>query len=204
MIAETEMMPLKTITQAGFRRFTVVEYHRLIASGHLTPEDRIELLEGHLVNKMARNPPHDAAINMLMRALLSVIGPDWDLRMQCAVSLGASEPEPDAAIVRMRPNQYADRHPEPADLGLVVEVAESSLALDRIDKLRIYARHAIPTYWIVNLVDRQIEVYDRPTGPSANPEYATRQTYVAGDSVPVILDGQPIGQIPVNSLLPLV
>ncbi len=197
-----EMMPLQTITPASYRRFTVAEYHRLTEAGYLTPEDRIELLEGNLVTKMARNPPHDACINMLMHALLNAIGPDWNLRIQSAVRLGGSEPEPDAAVVRMRPNRYADRHPEPADIGLLIEVSESSLALDRVDKLRIYSRAAVPTYWIVNLVDRQIEVYDRPTGPAANPEYASRQTFAAGDSVPVVLDGNTLGQIAVSAVLP--
>jgi len=202
MTPTLEMMPLQTVTPASFRRFTVSEYHRLTEAGYLTPEDRVELLEGILVTKMARNPPHEAGINQLMFALIAVVGPDWNVRIQNAIQLGTSEPEPDAAVVRMRANRYADRHPEAADIGLLVEVSDSSLARDRIDKLRIYARAGVPTYWIVNLIDRQIEVYDRPTGPSANPEYASRQTYTAGDSIPVILGGVTLGQIAVSAVLP--
>ena len=85
---------------------------------------------------------------------------------------------------------------------MAVEVADSSLQPDRTVKGRIYARAAIPLYWIINVPDHQIEVYTDPTGPCPNPNNQQRRDYRAGDSVPLVLDGQEIGSIPVNDLLP--
>src|SRR5438132_9738361 len=84
---------------AGFRRFTVAEYHRLIDLGILTEDDNLELLEGYLVHKMSRNPPHDAAIQKGTKRWLRLLPPGWDLRVQSAITLAESEPEPDFAIV---------------------------------------------------------------------------------------------------------
>jgi Uma2 family endonuclease len=138
-------------TTAGFRRFSVTEYHRLIELGVLNEDDNLELLEGYLVHKMSRNPPHDAAIQKGTRKWIRVLPPGWDLRVQSAITLPESEPEPDFAIVRGDANAYLTRHPIAADVGLVVEVSDSTLPGDRDDKGRIYARAGIPCYWIVNV-----------------------------------------------------
>jgi Uma2 family endonuclease len=127
-------------TMAGFRRFSVAEYHRLIQLGILTEDDNLELLEGYLVHKMSRNPPHDAAIQKGNKKWLRLLPAGWDLRVQSAVTLSDSEPEPDFAIVRGDEAAYATRHPTAADVGLVVEVSDSTLPGDRDDKGRIYAR----------------------------------------------------------------
>jgi Uma2 family endonuclease len=187
---------------AGFHRFTVDEYHKLIEIGLLTEDDNLELLEGYLVQKMSRNPPHDSSLHACLMALLAAVPDGWIVRPQSAVTLAGSEPEPDLAVVRRDADRYRTRHPGPTDVGLVVEVAESTLPSDRTDKLRIYARAGLPVYWIVNLTDRQVEVYGQPSGPTANPDYATRQTYKPGDGVPVALGGQPVGTVPVAELLP--
>jgi Uma2 family endonuclease len=187
---------------AGFRRFSVAEYHRLIELGMLTEDDNIELLEGYLVHKMSRNPPHDAAIQKGMKRWLRVLPAGWDLRVQSAITLTESEPEPDFAIVRGDENAYLTRHPTAADIGLVVEVSDSTLPGDRDDKGRIYARAGIPCYWIVNLVDGQIEGYTSPSGPVADPKFAQRVDYRPGDSVPLILGGTTVVQVAVQDLLP--
>jgi len=189
-------------TMAGFRRFSVAEYHKLIEIGILTEDDNLELLEGYLVHKMSRNPPHDATIQKAMKRLLRILPPDWDLRVQSAITLTTSEPEPDLAVVRGDENTYLTRHPSPADIGLVIEVADATLAGDRIDKGRIYARAGITCYWIVNLVDRQVEVYSAPSGPAASPAYAQRQDLHTGDDIPLTLDGIVAASIPVRELLP--
>jgi Uma2 family endonuclease len=124
------------------------------------------------------------------------------VRIQLPVTLPDSEPEPDVSVARGDDSLYATRHPGPADLGLVVEVPDSSLAFDRDDKARIYARAGIVTYWIVNLVDRQGEVYLGPSGPSAAPAYARRQDFPAGALVPLVLDGVAAGHNAVADLLP--
>jgi Uma2 family endonuclease len=188
--------------QAGFRRFSVAEYHKLIGVGILTEDDNLELLEGYLVHKMTRNPPHDATLLLLQEILLPAVLPGWRLRIQSAITLSDSEPEPDGAVVRGNARTYANRHPGPADIGLVIEVSDSTLAGDRADKGRIYARAGLPCYWIVNLVDGQVEVYTQPSGPAANPTFAQRTDYRPGDILPVVLDGTTVATIGVADVLP--
>ena len=115
------------------------------------------------------------------------------------VVLPDSQPEPDFAVVRGDETAYLARHPGAADTGLVIEVADTSLLRDQRDKARIYARGGIPVYWIINPVDRRIEVYSRPTGPTAAPEY---QTYQPPDHVPLVLDGVQVAAVPAADLLP--
>ncbi len=193
--------PLKAPV-AGFRRFTVEEYHKLIETGFLTETDKLELLEGYLVEKMSRNPPHDGTIDLVLAALRAVLIPNWLIRVQAGVTLTDSEPEPDLAVVRGNQRTYLQHHPFAGDVGLLIEVSDSSLAIDRLDKCRIYARSSIPCYWIINLVDQQIEVFEQPSGTSPSPAYGTQQIYQPGDTVPLILDGAVVGTIPVVELLP--
>lgn len=187
---------------AGFRRFTVPEYHKMIAAGVLTENDRVELLEGYLVEKMPQDPSHSNAIELTSDALGRVLPGGWYCRAQLPVTLAMSEPEPDVCVARGDRRTYGVRHPRPADVGIIVEVANTSLDTDRDDKTAIYARANVATYWIVNVVDRQVEVYEQPSGPTANPGYAACRVYKPGDAVPVVLDGNTIGTIPVNDLLP--
>ena len=188
-------------TMAGFRRFSVAEYHRLIELGVLTEDDNLELLEGYLVHKMTRNPPHDAAIQKGTKRWLRLLPAGWDLRVQSAITLAESEPEPDFAIVRGDETAYLTRHPTATDLGLVIEVSDSTLPGDRDDKGRIYARAGIACYWIVNLVDRQVEAYTSPSGPVPDPRYGQRADYRPGDSVPLVLSTALV-QVPAHELLP--
>jgi len=189
-------------TMAGFRRFSVAEYHRLIELGILTEDDNLELLDGYLVHKMSRNPPHDAAIQKGTKRWLRLLPPGWDLRVQSAITLTESEPEPDFAVVRGDENAYVTRHPTAADIGLVVEVSDSTLVGDRDDKGRIYARAGIACYWIVNLNDRQVEVYTSPSGPVPDPKFAHRADYRGSDSVSLHLGGTTMVQVAVQDLLP--
>ncbi len=187
---------------AGFRRFSVAEYHRLIDLGLITEDDNLELLEGYLVHKMSRNPPHDACLHRALKALTRALPPGWDVRVQSAVTLPDSEPEPDLAVVVEDPGGYANRHPHAPDVGLVIEVSDSTLAGDRADKGRIYSRSTIPTYWILNVADRQVEVYTSPSGPVALPAYAQRHDCLPNDSVPLPLGGAVVTHLPVALLLP--
>lgn len=189
-------------TLAGFRRFSVDEYHRLTAIGMLTEDDNLELIEGYLVLKMARNPPHDGTLHRVFKRLAKLLPAGWDVRVQSAVTLVDSEPEPDVAVVREDPDGYTTRHPHAADIGLIIEVSDSTLPGDRADKGRIYARAGIACYWIVNLVDRQVEVYTSPSGPTPSPGYVQRQDYRAGDVVTLELGGRVSATIPVQDILP--
>src|SRR5262249_7260862 len=147
-------------------------------------------------------PPHAGTIDLLKAALPGRVPAGWLLRIQQTLVLPDSQPEPDFAIVRGTPRTYLTRHPTAADAGLVIEVADSSLLRDQRDKTRIYARAGIPIYWIVNLVDQRLEVYGQPSGPAPVPAYGSFQTYQPGDAVPLVLDGNTVGTIPVAELLP--
>lgn len=187
---------------AMFRKFTVDEYHRMIDAGILTDEDKVELLENNVVLKMPRNPAHDGTIDLIRDALDGLRPTGWILRCQQAITLTDSEPEPDFALVRGDRRSFLSSHPGPADVGLIVEVANTSLDRDRLDKGRIYARATIPVYWIVNLPDRVVEVYSAPSGATPSPTYGRKDEYRPGDTVPVGLDGRVVGTIPVADLMP--
>jgi Uma2 family endonuclease len=187
---------------ASFPRFTVARYQRMIETGILTPEDKVELLENYMVLKTQRNPPHDGTIDLLKAALPARVPAGWLLRIQQTIVLSDSQPEPDFAIVRGTPRSYLTRHPGPADIGVVIEVADASLLRDQRDKTRIYARAGLPHYWIVNLVNQRIEVYSQPSGPVPVPTYLPSQTYQPGDDLPLVLDGVTVGTVPVAELLP--
>jgi Uma2 family endonuclease len=187
---------------AGFRRFSVAEYHKLIEVGILTEDDQLELLEGYLVHKMRCSPAHDSNLHLILRVLHRCLPAGWNVRVQSAITLGDSEPEPDLAVVRGNERTSNQRHPGPADVGLVIEVSDSTLLGDRADKGRIYARAGITCYWVVNLNDRQVEVYTAPSGPTPSPGFAQRVDYRAGGAVPLVLDGAVVGAIPVQDLLP--
>jgi Uma2 family endonuclease len=194
-------VPLRA-SQAGFRRFSVAEYHKLIQLGMLTENDDLELLNGYLVYKMPHNPPHDSSIQRMNRRMMRYLPPGWDLRIQSAVTLPESEPEPDGAVVRGDDLSYLNHHPNPSEIGALIEVSDSTLDSDRQDKGPIYAAANIPFYWIINLVDRHVELYASPSGPAANPAYAQRTDYRTGDQVPLVLDGVEVARIPVQELLP--
>lgn len=190
--------------RAMFRQMSGDEYDHLVRIGFFEEDDPIELLEGSVVLKMPADPPHDFSVSMAQRSLDRLVPATWAARCQSGSKLDESRPEPDVAVVRAPLRLYAARHPGPADLGLVVEVADSSLASDRRHKGRVYARDRIPVYWIVNLQDRQVEVYSDPSGPTdpVDPRYATRRDFPAGSAVPVELDGVIVGTVPVDELLP--
>jgi Uma2 family endonuclease len=185
----------------SLRRFTVDEYYQMIKTGILDETDRVELLDGYVVLKMTRNPPHDGTIDVV-GVLLALVPPGWFPRSQEAITLPTSVPEPDLAVVRGTRRTYLHRHPTPGEVGLVVEIAESTLQSDRTEKGRIYAHADLPISWIINLVDGQVEVYSGPSGPVPTPGYAQRQDYLPGASVPLVLDGALVASIPVADLLP--
>jgi Uma2 family endonuclease len=183
-------------------RLTVEQYHEMIRTGILVDGDPIELLEGWLVQKMTKYPPHMLSAGCTLDALAAVVGGGWHVRAEGPVSTRDSEPEPDVSVVRGHRRDYADRHPGPKDVALLVEVADTSLERDRGWKKRIYAAAGIPWYWIVNLIDDQVEVYTQPSGPGDQPDYAARQVYRRGDRIPVVLDGAEAGTVIVDDLLP--
>lgn len=184
------------------RRITVEQYHAMIDAEILTEDDPVELLEGYLVEKMPKNPPHRVSTRRTRIALEKAVPPGWYVESQEPITTLESEPEPGVTVVRGDSDDFAQRHPGPSDVGLLVEVSEATLARDRGPKKRIYARAKIAVYWIVNLIDKQIEVHADPSGPAEQPDYRQKQIYKPGESVPVVLDGNEIGKIDVSAILP--
>jgi Uma2 family endonuclease len=189
------------LAQSTFRRFTLDEYHKLIEIGVLVDGEPYELLEGHLVLKMSRGTPHDSIILVLTKRFVRLAPMGWEPRVRSAITLtNNSEPEPDFALVRGDETTFRKRHPNPADIGLVAEVSDSSLAIDRHDKGSIYAANGIPVYWVVNVPEKLVEVYTQPSGTGDAATYAHRQDYVPGSAVPVTLDGVQVGTVSVNDI----
>jgi hypothetical protein len=202
--AAVHPLPLQaTYTDEPIFRLTVEQYHELIRSGKLTENDPVELLEGILVFKTPKKSAHATSTGLVRREIESLLASGWHYRSPEPITLEDGEPEPDGAVVRGRIEDYAAAHPTPADVAMVIEVADSSLERDRGIKLRGYARAGIAIYWIVNLVDRQVEVYSDPdVAAQPWPNYRKREAFVAGNEVPVRMSGALLGPISVVSLLP--
>ena len=181
---------------------TVEWYHEMNRTGILIDGAPIELLEGWLVTKMTKDPPHTLSVGCTFDSLGPLVGSNWHIRVEGPITTEDSEPEPDITVVRGHRRDYAERHPSPTDVGLLVEVADASLNRDRGWKKRIYAAAQIPVYWIVNLTDQQVEVFSQPGGPAEQPDYALRHVFTVGDTIPVSLDGDEAGSIAVADLLP--
>jgi Uma2 family endonuclease len=178
--------------------FSVEQYHNLVHEGYFPEDAPVELLKGRVVLKMPQNPPHILTLDETRDALAGCIPAGWFIRTQAPVTTQDSEPEPDIFVVRGARRDYTDRHPGPKDVGLVVEVANTSLQRDRGLKREVYAEGLVPIYWVVNLNERRVEVYSAPEGG----EYASRLTYGEGDELPVVLEEKEIARISVSSLLP--
>ncbi len=181
---------------------SVAQYHAMVRAGVLDEDDPVELLEGCLVYKMPKNPPHSVVTQLVADTLRRLLPTGWHVLVQEPITLGDSEPEPDIAVVRGALRDYLGRHPDPADLALVVEVADSTLRRDRGTKRRIYARAGIGCYWIVNLQERQLEVYTEPSGLARRPAYGTTQVWGEKAEAPVVLAGVTVGYLPVQAVLP--
>jgi Uma2 family endonuclease len=184
-------------------RLTLDQYEAMVESGILTARDRMVLINGCLVEKMTHSPPHAIADELCGDALRALLPAGWSLRTAKPIRIRRpaperdSEPEPDRCIVRGTTRDYEDQHPEPKDVALAVEVSKSSLALDR-KMAGIYGRAGIPIYWLIDAVNRQVEVYSQP-GPSG---YGAMEVLAPGHVLIVIIDGVEVGKIPIEDILP--
>jgi Uma2 family endonuclease len=194
---ERAELPTPSVT---IHRLSVAQYDAMGRAGILSPDERVELLEGWLVEKMTKNPPHRIATRQTRLALESVVPDGWYVETQEPIVTGDSEPEPDVAVIRGRTQDYETRNPPASQVGLVVEIADTTVERDRLLKARVYARAGIPAYWLVNLAEHQVEVYADPQGEGATPHYATRTDVREGD-VPVTLDNVEVGRVSVHLLL---
>ncbi len=184
------------------RKFTPDEYMRMAKAGILGEDERLELLEGNIIKMMVRKPEHDACLLNVDDALRQFCPGDIYLRIQMAVALADSHPEPDCAVIRGPRKKHTHRFPGPDEIELVVEVSDSSLQRDRGIKARIYARAGIRKYWILNVEERQLEVLTDPTGDVEKPSYRNTVILKPGDKIALVLGGNKAGEIAVADLLP--
>ena len=173
----------------------------MVSAGILTDRDKVELIEGRIVEKMPRNPPHEATLQRVFSLLMKVCPPEWMVRVQASIRCRHSVPEPDAMILRGPIDRYDAAHPSADDALLVVEIADSSLRDDRHAKVALYGGAGIAVYWIVNLVDRRIEVYTDPTGPDRFPAYRSRQDFAESGVVALQFPGGPKVELAVKDML---
>lgn len=162
------------------RLLTVAEYHKMAEVGILDPDDRIELIKGEIIKMSPLNSPHTSHVKRLNALMFRLLGDRVTISVQDPITIeDHSEPEPDVALLAFSEDFYAERHPRPEDVLLLIEVADSTVAKDQQLKLPLYAEAGIKAYWIVNLVDKQLEVYLNPEGKN----YTIKKIYRSGDEV---------------------
>jgi Uma2 family endonuclease len=184
------------------RRFSVDEYHRMIESGILTEDDRVQLIDGWIIEMPPIGPEHCTSTSLVGMAIDASLPAGWIVRRQDPITLATGEPEPDVVIARGSVRDYSTRHPGPPDIALVVEVADATLNFDRVEKAKEYAAAGIAEYWIVNLVDRQIEVHRHPQSATTGPEYQFREVLPSSAKIKLEVEGNLIGEYRVADLLP--
>jgi hypothetical protein len=183
----------QAVPSAPSQRMTVDEFEK----ADFYDDNQVELINGHVIRREAMKPSHVLATECLRRLLEPMLPAGWFLREDKPVRIpDFNEPLPDIAIVRGDYKVYARRHPAPDDVALLIEVSDTSLKDDRGDKRDNYALNKIPVYWIVNLIDNQVELYTAPTSG----QY-TRTDFALDQTVPVVIDGVQIGQIKVSDIL---
>lgn len=174
-------MPTSVYEWVAHHKLTVADYHRMGQAGILEEGDRVELIEGELIDMTPIGSYHASAVNLLVRIFNSVVGDAAIVSVQAPITLGAhSEPQPDIALVAPREDYYRSAHPRASDVLLLIEVADTSLRYDREVKVPLYAVHGIPEVWIIDLENKRLETFRLPTGTQyrkhelqAQPSHAT-------------------------------
>jgi Uma2 family endonuclease len=181
------------------RRWTSQEYRQMVDAGIIRPDEHVQLLDGEIVTMTPQKGRHAMLVGIADDALRQLFGAGYFVRCQMPLALGdRSEPEPDLAVVAGSRRDYPDTHPESA--VLVVEVADTSLAVDRQRKGPLYAQAGIPEYWLCNIVDNVLEVYREPQQGDDGAFYRLVQTLRPGESVtPLALPGKSLA---IADLLP--
>lgn len=181
------------------RLWTVDEYHRMAEAGIFEPSERVELLEGKIIWMVAKGTAHSSAVGRTNKLLQNRLGNQAWIAIQDPVKLNErSEPEPDIAVVKIDPLDYADHHPTPAEIYLIIEVADSSLKLDTEIKAKAYSQAGIKDYWVLDVVKRELIVFRNPTTEGyQNQEILTEHQKISPLDFPDL-------EILVSQMLPLV
>ena len=148
---------------AQTHRFTTDDYYKMAETGILSPNDRVELIRGEIVEMSPIGTRHAACVRRLNRLFSGLVGENALIAVQDPIHLDEhSEPEPDLTLLRPRADFYAESHPTSEDILLLIEVSDSSLLFDRSVKLPLYARHGIREVWVVNLVEGHLQSHREP------------------------------------------
>ena len=185
-------------------RITVEEFHRMVDRGVFGDEPRVELIEGVIVDKMGKNPPHIQATDQIQYLLIRIVPEGFFFSMSNPVTIEErdSEPEPDAMVLRGRLKDFAGRKRTPRDAALVIEVSDTSYAYDRHTKWASYASAGVPVYWIFDLNRRRLEVHSDPAGEGPEATYRGTRLYLEDEEVPLVLDGREVARFAVKDILP--
>lgn len=177
-------------------KWTLEQYHHMIEAGVLTEDQRVELLFGKIVEMSPIGRFHAACVKQINRYFHKKMGDSVTIGIQDPVTLlGESEPEPDISILKYRNDNYVSRHPQGDDILLLIEVSDQTLQKDRTVKKTIYALAGVAEYWIVNLIDRQIEQH---LEPQSNGNYTQVNIFSESDS----FKSKSIGLVAAKDLLP--
>jgi Uma2 family endonuclease len=184
---------------------TVDLFSRMVESGLIPRDRRVFLANGRLYEKMAKTKAHGSIGAAVTRAVDRRLPPDWSLWPESTIVLDPTNaPLPDFAVVRsgdLLGRAAPDRYPGPGDIGLLIEVAVTSLHADLTTALEQYARASIPVYWVVDVLGRRILVHTEPRIVDGRGEYARVETYRPGQSLPLVLDGREVDRIPFDELI---
>ncbi len=166
--------------QIARRLFTVTEYYRMAQAGIFSEDDRVELLEGEILEMSPISSRHASCVKRLNDLLVRKLSGRFVISVQDPIRLSDySEPQPDIAVLKFRADFYSAEHPKPEDVLLLIEVCETSAELDRHVKLPLYAKAGIPEVWLVDLAHNQIEVYRAPSAQG----YGESQTLGRGQTL---------------------
>ncbi|MDB9495685.1 Uma2 family endonuclease [Spirulina major CS-329] len=156
-------MTAAPLAPTDLRLISTADYHQMAAVGILAEDEQVELITGQIIQKMPKGPAHSALCKILEKLLEQHLGEQGLVRVQDPLTLDRySEPEPDLAVVKPRPDFYAQQHPQPEDVYLIVEVADSTLDRDLTVKANLYAAAGITDYWVLNVSVQQLHIFRNP------------------------------------------
>lgn len=184
-------------SESTVRQWTREEYHRMLDAGILAEDDAIELLNGQIFAMSPQRPPHTTATKRTYDYLKPLLLGGADVRSQSPIALSpASEPEPDIAVVEIDVLEYSDRHPQPNEIFLLIEVADSTLTRDLGEKAKAYAQANVQDYWVVDVRERVIHVFRQPSGNT----YQQKQILSEGDVLSLL--AFPDINVAIDQMLP--
>ncbi len=164
------------------RKFTVEQFHKMLESGILTEDDRVELIRGEIIEMSPIGTKHAACVNRLINLLVQLLGKRVIVAAQNPVALNDnSQPQPDVALLKPRDDFYATAHPQPQDIFLLIEVADSTIEYDREEKIPLYAEANIIEVWLVDINEQIVEVYQQLTAA----RYQLMQKFASGQTLSI-------------------